>query len=63
VAQDAGLATPIVNDAVEAAGGDVEFSREYRPSFDEVFAALVARAGAPATTNPAADRDPPARAA
>ncbi|MEP7158421.1 MAG: ABC transporter ATP-binding protein [Chloroflexota bacterium] len=41
VAQDAGLATPMVNDAVEAAGGAVEFSREYRPSFDEVFAALV----------------------
>jgi ABC-2 type transport system ATP-binding protein len=42
VAHDAGRATPMVNDAVEAAGGAVEFSREYRPNFDEVFAALVA---------------------
>jgi ABC-2 type transport system ATP-binding protein len=41
VAHDAGRATPLVNDAVEAAGGDIEFSREYRPTFDEVFAALV----------------------
>jgi ABC-2 type transport system ATP-binding protein len=41
VAEDAGTATPRVNDAIEAAGGEVEFSREYRPTFDEVFAALV----------------------
>ena len=41
VAQDAGLANPLINDAVEQAGGTVEFSREYRPTFDEVFAALV----------------------
>jgi len=39
--EDAGLASPKINDAVEAAGGQVEFSREYRPSFDEVFTALV----------------------
>jgi ABC-2 type transport system ATP-binding protein len=41
VVQDAGLASPQINDAVEAAGGAVEFSREYRPTFDEVFTALV----------------------
>jgi ABC-2 type transport system ATP-binding protein len=41
VAQDAGLANPKINDAVEAAGGQIEFSREYRPTFDEVFATLV----------------------
>lgn len=41
IAQDAGLASPKINDAVEQAGGEVEFSREYRPTFDEVFAALV----------------------
>jgi ABC-2 type transport system ATP-binding protein len=41
VANDAGLANPLVNDAVEQIGGSVEFSREYRPTFDEVFAALV----------------------
>ncbi len=41
VAQDAGLASPKLVEAVEQAGTTVEFSREYRPSFDEVFAALV----------------------
>ena len=41
VVQDAGHATPRINDAIERAGGDVEYSREYRPTFDEVFAALV----------------------
>ena len=41
VAQDAGLANPLINDAVQQAGGTVEFSREYRPTFDEVFATLV----------------------
>jgi ABC-2 type transport system ATP-binding protein len=41
VAQDAGLATPRLNDAIEQTGGTIEYSREYRPTFDEVFAALV----------------------
>ena len=41
VADDAGLASPRVINAIERAGGSVEFSREYRPTFDEVFAALV----------------------
>lgn len=41
VVENAGVATPQVNDAIERAGGDVESSREYRPTFDEVFAALV----------------------
>jgi ABC-2 type transport system ATP-binding protein len=41
VAADAGIATPQVNDAIERVGGAVEYSREYRPTFDEVFAALV----------------------
>lgn len=41
IAEDAGLASPKINDAVEGIGGQVEFSREYRPTFDEVFAALV----------------------
>ncbi|MGI8929161.1 MAG: ATP-binding cassette domain-containing protein [Candidatus Limnocylindrales bacterium] len=41
VAADAGVATPQVNDAIEKIGGTVESSREYRPTFDEVFAALV----------------------
>ena len=41
IVENAGLASPLVNDAIEAIGGAVEFSREYRPTFDEVFAALV----------------------
>jgi ABC-2 type transport system ATP-binding protein len=41
VADNAGLAGPKVIDAVEHAGGNVEFVREYRPNFDEVFARLV----------------------
>lgn len=41
VAANAGVATPQVNDAIERVGGTVEYSREYRPTFDEVFAALV----------------------
>ena len=54
VARDAGLATPVVNDAIEKAGGSVEYSREYRPTFDEVFSALVTahaerRSGQPPT--------------
>ncbi len=42
-AKEAGRAGPAVVDAVDDAGGDVEFSREYRPTFDEVFTALVTR--------------------
>jgi len=41
VVENAGLATPQVNDAIERAGGAVESSREHRPTFDEVFASLV----------------------
>lgn len=41
IAEDAGRAGPLVVDAVDEAGGDVESSREYRPTFDEVFTALV----------------------
>lgn len=58
VAQDVGLATPMVNDAVAAAGGDIEFSREYRPSFDEVFAALVTGHAQGSTSGPAAGVGP-----
>jgi len=64
---DAGAATPDVVDAVDAAGAETVSVREYRPSFDEVFAALVARAAANAPDAGEGDRarDPgaPARAA
>lgn len=46
VAENAGEATPRVIEAIEAQGGSVSSSREYRPSFDEIFATLVQRAGA-----------------
>jgi ABC-2 type transport system ATP-binding protein len=40
---DAGKAAPAIVGAIEDAGGTVTSSREYRPSFDEVFATLVDR--------------------
>ncbi len=40
---DAGTAAPAIVGAIEDAGGSVTSSREYRPSFDEVFATLVDR--------------------
>jgi ABC-2 type transport system ATP-binding protein len=43
MADDAGEATPRVLQELARLGGDVVTSREYRPSFDEVFAELVAR--------------------
>jgi ABC-2 type transport system ATP-binding protein len=43
VAADAARATPRVVDAIADAGGEVEATREVRPSFDEVFATLVGR--------------------
>jgi ABC-2 type transport system ATP-binding protein len=43
ITEDAGAATPAIMEAVTAAGGEVTSAREYRPSFDEVFAELVQR--------------------
>jgi len=43
VVDAAGTATPAVMEAITAAGGDVAEAREFRPSFDDVFAELVAR--------------------
>jgi ABC-2 type transport system ATP-binding protein len=40
---DAGTAAPAIVGAIESAGGGVVSSREYRPSFDEVFTTLVSR--------------------
>jgi len=40
---DAGVATPTVVAAVNRAGGSVVSAREYRLSFDEIFAELVER--------------------
>jgi ABC-2 type transport system ATP-binding protein len=44
ITDDAGEATPRLIQAIQAAGGEVLSSSEYRPSFDEVFAELVAHA-------------------
>jgi ABC-2 type transport system ATP-binding protein len=38
---NAGVAAPRINEAIDTAGGAVDYSREHRPTFDEVFAALV----------------------
>jgi ABC-2 type transport system ATP-binding protein len=43
IAEDAGAAMPHLVEAVGAAGGEVVSAREYRPSFDDVFAELVNR--------------------
>ena len=43
VVEDAATAIPDVVEAISAGGGDVGAAREYRPSFDEVFALLVER--------------------
>ena len=43
VVDDAGSATPEVMDAIAGRGGEVESTREYRPTFDEIFAELVKR--------------------
>ena len=45
---DAGSAMPVVHEAVASSGGAVESAREYRPSFDDVFAALLEQAEAAA---------------
>ena len=43
VVDDAGTAMPDVVEAVKSRGGEVVSAREERPSFDDVFAALVQR--------------------
>jgi ABC-2 type transport system ATP-binding protein len=43
VVTDAGAATPAVVEAIGDRGGEVESAREYRPTFDEIFAELVRR--------------------
>jgi ABC-2 type transport system ATP-binding protein len=41
---DAATTTPRVGEAIQAAGGTVVSSSEYRPTFDEVFSRLVSQA-------------------
>jgi ABC-2 type transport system ATP-binding protein len=43
---DAATATPTIMEAIEQAGGSVAAIREYRPTFDDVFAKLVSQARA-----------------
>jgi ABC-2 type transport system ATP-binding protein len=53
IVDDAGAATPRIVEAISAAGGNVESSSEYRPSFDEVFSKLVSQAeGTPSEEMP-----------
>jgi ABC-2 type transport system ATP-binding protein len=44
ITDDAGAATPRIVQDMQAAGVEVSSTSEYRPSFDEVFAALVTQA-------------------
>jgi ABC-2 type transport system ATP-binding protein len=44
IADDGPTVTPRVVEAIQAAGGSVVSSREYVPSFDEIFQTLVSRA-------------------
>jgi ABC-2 type transport system ATP-binding protein len=44
ITDDAGAATPRIVQEMQAAGVEVSSTSEYRPSFDEVFAALVTQA-------------------
>jgi ABC-2 type transport system ATP-binding protein len=53
VVDDAGAATPDAVDAISRGGGEVVFARETRPTFDDVFAALVGRAAAASATDTA----------
>jgi ABC-2 type transport system ATP-binding protein len=48
ITDDAATATPRVVAAIQAAGGSVVSSNEYRPTFDEVFTRLVSSADRPA---------------
>jgi ABC-2 type transport system ATP-binding protein len=43
IAENVGQATPRLLNAISQSGSEVVSSREYRPSFDEVFAELLAR--------------------
>ncbi len=44
IVDDAGRATPAIAGALADGGAEVSSTREWRPTFDEVFATLVARA-------------------
>jgi ABC-2 type transport system ATP-binding protein len=64
ITDDAGAATPRVMQAMQSLSAEVVSITEYRPSFDEVFAALVTRAGDGAREdNVATDKRDVARAA
>jgi ABC-2 type transport system ATP-binding protein len=62
IVEDAGTATPEAVEAMSAAGGQVEAVREFRPTFEDVFTALVERdraATATATDQGRSDGPPP----
>jgi hypothetical protein len=63
VVDDAGAATPEIVEAVEAAGGEVESVREYRPNFEEVFTRLVERGTEPLPAGVPGARSAPTEAA
>ena len=58
--EDAGVASPAIVAAIERAGNHVASSREFHPSFDDVFATLVARHRAQLSAERAGVPDEPA---
>jgi ABC-2 type transport system ATP-binding protein len=62
VVDDAGAATPEIVEAVEAAGGEVDSVREYRPNFEEVFTRLVERGSGPIADGVPGTQSAPAEA-
>jgi ABC-2 type transport system ATP-binding protein len=54
---DAATATPSIMEAIERANGSVAAIREYRPSFDDVFAKLIDRARASSRDDTAGGAD------
>jgi ABC-2 type transport system ATP-binding protein len=56
IADEAGTVLPRVVEAVQTAGGSVESSSEYRPTFDEVFSALVEHAESSSNPPPDGER-------
>jgi ABC-2 type transport system ATP-binding protein len=57
IVDDAGTATPDAVEAIARGGGDVVTARETRPTFDDVFAALVGRAAVASTTDASGAHD------
>src|SRR4051794_3430201 len=54
VVEDAGVAMPLIVNVISDAGATVESSREWRPTYDEIFAELVEQTTTPSDPDAAA---------